>query len=119
MMMKTAEEILGKTINWKIFTSKYEQTAKLILEAMKEYASQETESAINGQWIDVKERLPEINIPVLIFTNTGVLSVCYLNKRGVIWINCIHPQFAYDVRPENVNYIHPTHWMPLPNKPKP
>lgn len=65
------------------------------------------------KWISVKDKSPEWDIPVL-----------WVDKQGAIWIedldddgNSWHMQDNDSI--ELFGDKTPTHWMPLPNPPKP
>lgn len=55
------------------------------------------------EWISVKDRLPELNTDCLI----------YMESRGMLigWFG------LYDKEVQFIPYT-PTHWIPLPEKPK-
>jgi len=59
------------------------------------------------RWIPVTERLPESGERVLVSNGKGFVCEAYLSERKR-WMRhgCI------------VDYITPTHWMPLPEPPK-
>jgi hypothetical protein len=59
-----------------------------------------------SEWISVKDRLPELRVPVLVFMEYGKIDVCWLN--GNLWFQSIRPQHT------NGGV---SHWMPLPDPP--
>ena len=71
------------------------------------------------EWINVKDRLPEFELPVFVCDNKNADSrfICRLesitkssNGQSHTWLegNSGHDTWYYDV----------THWMPLPEPPK-
>ncbi len=58
------------------------------------------------EWISVKDRLPEIGEPVIIYYGRFVAEAMR-NDNGVFVVSCSDEE-AEDV----------THWMPLPEPPK-
>ena len=75
---------------------------------------------MTDQWIDINKREPELDVPVLCYTNTMKYEVLSrrLPERGeesyfnypFVWK---HDEFFHGAHPEYV-----THWMPLPESPK-
>ncbi len=64
------------------------------------------EATLESEWISVKDRLPELYVDVLIFTEGGTIAVDRLERImswGVDFYN-----YGQNV----------THWMPLPQKPE-
>lgn len=65
------------------------------------------------KWISVKDKLPETNNgwsgPVLVFTVTGIVEISDFNKGSQNDIWSWLGLGSYEV----------THWMPLPEPPKP
>ena len=71
-----------------------------------------------NEWISVKDRLPEINVDVLVFDKN--ISLKYVakiiedeNSNGILCKFFI--PFPYDV---DFSHGNVTHWMPLPEPPK-
>lgn len=103
--MKTAEEILSEIFrrNQGSLSDIYWKTT--VLEAMEAYASQ--------KWIPVSERLPEEGVLVTMghcddeWVCAGYFSV----EFGCSWYN--QSESPLDSVP-----CYPTHWQPLPPKPK-
>ena len=63
------------------------------------------------EWIDVKDKLPEIGERVLIYCNSQGIQIChrgYLNKK-IVWL------FSRDLGLAELNI---TQWQLLPNLPK-
>ena len=65
---------------------------------------------MNNEWISVKERLPELNVDVLVFRKSGLCFTAHIIERnGNWWMREVwYGQFD-DV----------THWLPLPAPPQP
>ena len=74
-----------------------------VVDFVKEYA---VETEPNKDWISVYDRLPELYVDVLIFTEGGTIAVDRL-ERIMSW-----GEDFYNYG-QNVTY-----WMPLPEKPK-
>ena len=70
-------------------------------------AADAIEELSKPRWIPVTERLPESGERVLVSNGKGFVCEAYLSERKR-WMRhgCI------------VDYITPTHWMPLPEPPK-
>ena len=79
-------------------------------------------------WIDVKTQLPEVvknkasSKNVLAWCNGQLMIMCYAwvdedDQRGYAWMNC-YGDLTGDYAEFDDDY-QPTHWMPLPEKPKP
>lgn len=64
-----------------------------------------------GEWISVKDRLPEIGIKVLVF-------ITYTSVNDEIDVDMIDPSISHTSEPWGT-YLskHITHWMPLPEAP--
>ena len=68
-----------------------------------------TDNNVGGKWISVKERLPENEKCVLVYSQDGGVAEGKYNARFKEWV-----QFRWNVTElKNV-----THWMPLPKPPK-
>lgn len=76
------------------------------IEAMEIYAAQFT-----PVWIDVKERLPEAQVKVLV--------VISLNGFTQIKVDFFRISDSYGNEKKWFNYFNVTHWMPLPELPQP
>lgn len=59
-------------------------------------------------WISVKDRLPEIGIPVLIHNLHWAYGVVANYAGEGVWMDTWHQRMTYT----------PTHWMSLPDPPK-
>lgn len=74
------------------------------------------------EWISVKERLPDIGVRVLIYNShfdlfevsqrNDIPSHSYEQIEGDTYKRVTHPFECWDNN-------EPTHWMPLPEPPKP
>jgi len=62
------------------------------------------------EWINVKQKLPNENEHVIVFSNNGD-GICVAFRRYDIW--CVFP-----VCYEDSGIFSVTHWMPLPEAPK-
>ena len=58
-----------------------------------------------GGWISVKDRLPEKNVPVLVW-----------EKQGFAYVDMLEAECVWQIA--STNYAIVTHWMPLPEPPK-
>lgn len=99
--MKTAEEILNDKGSDYI-------SVNACINAMHEFASQ-------SRWISCDERLPELNVPVLVYMDYGKCDVCRLgyyrdDSESTTWIQDVRPQHS------NGSVIA---WQPLPSIPQP
>lgn len=66
-----------------------------------------------GGWISVKDRLPEPEEKVLIYTKTGCLKYAQYHDEP----NVVNPWYVYEDQARAwTNVI--SHWMPLPEPPK-
>ena len=64
------------------------------------------------KWISVKDRLPKIRKPVLIYVEYGKIATAYCN-------NYINKTWGWtDWMRGHHSYGSVTHWMPLPDPPK-
>jgi hypothetical protein len=64
------------------------------------------------EWISIKERLPDIGIPVLIVTSYKKMATASCTdheKNSWGWLDWMRPQHSYGSV---------THWMPLPAPPE-
>ena len=69
-----------------------------------------------GQWISVKDRLPNTNGEYLVFRpnfgERGTISICYFDGQNT-WHDNDRVDFSRILKPEDASY-----WMPLPEQPK-
>ena len=61
-----------------------------------------------GEWISVKDRLPEKEGRYLIYDGDRVDAADYIYNSGPIWLDTAEGYYNYK----------PTHWMPLPEPPR-
>lgn len=57
-----------------------------------------------SEWIDIKEQLPDENVDVLVYEPDFGLCIAWLDDG--------------DFYALGVNFVEPSHWMPLPAPPK-
>ena len=65
------------------------------------------------QWIPVSERLPELDVDVLVFNGDYIFVSQYYRSHWGSWDKVGHLVWVKDSYAKN-----PTHWMPLPPAPK-
>lgn len=72
-------------------------------------ALQQRVKELEGEWVSVEERLPDIGVRVFIFTDSGYKDVGYI----------LHKEFyrEADARRYNDLGYNITHWRPLPPAP--
>ncbi len=64
------------------------------------------------EWIKIEDRKPNIHDRILVFDGKTIYTVIF-HKYGYLEVySCVCDCF------EGSNIINPTHWMPLPEKPK-
>lgn len=63
-----------------------------------------------SEWISVKDKLPELRIPVLVYLKNSELQVAIMSTSNNWYIS----------DEWNNSFLHEyiTHWMPLPSPPK-
>lgn len=62
-----------------------------------------------SEWISVKDRMPEINKKVLVCGRKGGIYTARWRGEYEGWKRLASSEW---------NVVNPTHWMPLPPKPK-
>jgi hypothetical protein len=67
-------------------------------------------------WISVTERMPEFDVPVLVFDGVSMTTAMWWERkpRPSEWQLCYIGGWAEDSEVDSV-----THWMPLPDAPTP
>lgn len=75
-----------------------------------------------NEWISVKERLPELNVEVLVTEGTvidiaGLRIKEFLTQGNASDFTTEWYSYGYGWNPED-NYGPPSHWMPLPDLPE-
>lgn len=64
-----------------------------------------------AEWISVKDRLPEVRVPVLTYGRKGAVGIGFIQPTSVT------PDGKVYFYPRYGDHL-PTHWMPLPEPPK-
>lgn len=67
------------------------------------------------EWINVKDRMPDIGTRCLIFEPDGTILICNYCKS--IWNNPRNSIGFLDEQDEQPSMCYPTHWMPMPEPP--
>jgi hypothetical protein len=88
-------------------------TGKQMIDAYKAFKAG-AHWALERQWIDVKDRLPEARTDVLVFSkrewdDDSPIIKGHYDEKYSCW-------FSSELHEDEDIYI--THWMPLPEKPK-
>jgi len=65
------------------------------------------------QWISVKDVLPRLGVEVMVYRTDGIIRVTHFYKTGVL------PTKVKPFRVFQNEETIVTHWMPLPEPPKP
>lgn len=68
------------------------------------------------KWISINDKLPELNSRVLIIESDGTIEICNYCKS--YWNYHKNSIGFLNEQDEQPSMCFPTHWMPLPNKPK-
>ena len=63
------------------------------------------------QWIPVKEKLPDVRVPVLTYGRKGAIGIGFVQPSSVAKDGKVYFYARYG---DSL----PTHWMPLPEPPK-
>ena len=86
-------------------------TDQKLLQAYKDLGTVEELAALKERtrWIPVNERMPDKSGRCLTCDQEGNIHIFEHNPRSK------HPFF---IRPDDMRYYQPTHWMPLPEAPK-
>lgn len=63
------------------------------------------------EWIPVKDRLPEVRVPVLTYGRKGAIGIGFVQPTSVVADGKVYFYARYG---DSL----PTHWMPLPQPPK-
>lgn len=69
-----------------------------------------------GEWVDVKKRLPEDGVGVLVWRNFGLIDDNDQVQWDVGWLDYDTMPAQWVIRGEVIDNI--THWQPLPEPPK-
>jgi len=68
------------------------------------------------EWINVSDKLPELNQRILVFEQYGGIGIATFDKKDAYGRELKDPIFI-DEQDEQPTQLIPTHWMPLPNQP--
>lgn len=132
--MENREEILKRNVESLAKCNvKYNITEQVILNAMQEYADQQTKALTNEierykkiiaqpDWNEYNKQKPFNAGLYLCYTNDEQIMVCFLSANGW-WSKVPDASFYGDMGNKivlNSKEVERevTHWMPLPNKPK-
>lgn len=86
----------------------YEDALWLAIAALRELDAQEKPESF-GEWISVKDRLPEPNVIVLCCTNKGYVDTDSFGRYSKVFLKC-------DDMEGKVGQV--IAWMPMPEPPK-
>lgn len=102
---KKIEEIRMEYLEEDTLSSKF--AAEIIETVMDSYLQDApTIDPVKQEWISVKDRLPEVEERVLVYSyEDGINFGYFLGYEDGFFIDCVYPN-------------EPTHWMPLPEPPK-
>ena len=81
----------------------------------KEYEATKKENRMLREWIAVDDWLPELNVHCLVYFSGDERPHCLYRQQfsdRVEWVDDSERTSSL------VDYIEPTHWMPLPEPPK-
>lgn len=94
-------------------TEAMESVFKICLDIVREASTIDPES-LRPEWISVKDRLPEKNKDVLVFTELGKMAVAF-HEGGIYWYLYAgdDSEGGYEPSGEKI-----THWAQLPNPPE-
>jgi hypothetical protein len=116
-----ALEYLVRDVRNKPNHTRYGTALKKAIAAITEYkASKPSQSISREQWINVKDKLPEVNKWVLVFNGSGVDMARYVPDESYDPNEPIEDQILEPSWSDQTSeYISdPTHWQPLPEPPK-
>ena len=70
---------------------------------------------LRPEWVDVKDRLPEENKDVLVFTELGKMAIGFYGGNNIYWYLYVgdNSEGGYELYGEKI-----THWAQLPKPPE-
>lgn len=78
------------------------------IEMCDECGMREIIESVPSAWISVKDRLPDVDENVLAYdSESGCIDMAYYRENKWVLMD------LYEIE-----YLHPTHWMPLPDAPE-
>ena len=92
---------MGKIVNTDDIMTALCQHCDSHIEMCEECGMREIVESVPSAWISVKDRLPDGDESVLVCFSEGGIDMAYFNGKDFDYM-----------------FLHPTHWMPLPDAPE-